>query len=107
MGVPFAKLTEMKQLLPQYNINMSSIKGNSKGNSSISYYLPVAELDLSKPIKLSEDDQKSFSLFLDFIQVCNDIIVKEWEYKSKNNMKQVDKDVVDDFIDIESGEEVS
>ena len=107
MGVPFAKLTEMKQLLPQYNINMSSIKGNSKGNSSISYYLPVAKLDLSKPIKLSEDDQKSFSLFLDFIQVCNDIIVKEWEYKSKNNMKQVDKDVVDDFIDIESGEEVS
>tara|TARA_R110002020_G_scaffold4096_4_gene18054 strand:- start:2367 stop:3278 length:912 start_codon:yes stop_codon:yes gene_type:complete len=105
-GIPFGKLSQMKRLLPQHNIKLSSVKGQS-GSGTVVYYLPVAELDLSKQISISDDDQKSFSLFLDFVQVCNDSVVKEWEYKTKNNMKQVDRDVVDDFIDIESGKELS
>ena len=105
-GVPFAKLSEMKQLLPQHHIKFSSKQGES-GSGSVVYFLPVADLNVSKTIDISEEDQKSFSLFLDFIQVCNDSVIKEWEYKTRNNMKQVDKDVVDDFIDIESDGEVT
>ena len=96
----------MKRLLPQHHIKLSSKQGES-GSGSVVYFLPVADLNVSKTIDISEEDQKSFSLFLDFIQVCNDSVIKEWEYKTRNNMKQVDKDVVDDFIDIESDKEIT
>ena len=101
MGEPFIRLSEMKRLPPQHNIKLTAVQGKSR-TGTVVFYLPVAELDISKVVDITDEDQASFSLFLEFIQTCNDSVIKSWDFKNKNIMKQVDKDVVDDFIDIET-----
>jgi hypothetical protein len=48
-----------------------------------------------------------FADFVSWIQNYNEYIINEWSINNGSNISQEDMDTVDDFIDIDSAEEVA
>jgi hypothetical protein len=58
---------------------------------------------LTKTIELNDADQEMFADLMLWVQNYNEYILNEWTTKM-NKDDDLDKDLVDDFIDIESEE---
>jgi hypothetical protein len=58
-------------------------------------------------VTLTDTDQTMFADFVSWIQNYNEYIINEWSINNGSNISQEDMDTVDDFIDIDSAEEVA
>lgn len=103
MGAPFTMMAKQKRLPVQHFIHCGTIEESLPTGAS--FFLPSATVDLTSTIGLSDDDQKRFSDFIEWINNYNDYIVKAWTDKRKETLSADDESLVEDFIDIEVGEE--
>jgi|DEB0MinimDraft_4_1074332.scaffolds.fasta_scaffold21634_2 hypothetical protein len=109
VGEQFGVFAKQERLPLQHNILFLECKKNDLPNGS-SYYTPVCKADMSVTHEITDDDHDMFGNFLEWVKNYNDYVCKEWEAKSikrHEEMAEDDKDVVEDFIDIELEEEVA
>ena len=105
LGEPFTKFSQTKRLPVQHYINLTSEERALP--SGAKFYLPNYSLDLQKTVKVTDEDQNTFINFMAWIDNYNSYIFNEWEMKAKAPVSQADKDIVDDFIDVEVEEELA
>ena len=105
MGEPFNKFNQIKRLPVQHYITLTSEERKIASGSS--FYLPKYSLDLQKTVGVTDEDQNTFINFMAWIDNYNSYIFNEWEMKAKAPVSKEDKDVVDDFIDVDIDEEVA
>ena len=100
VNVPFNKLFKMQQLPMSYNILLSS-EAKSLPNGE-SFYVPRVQLDLKNKLDLQDNDQETFTNFLEWIKDHNAYVLTKWD---ENNVEDVDtatKQLVDEFINVET-----
>ena len=98
MGEPFKKFSQVKRLPVEHSIALNTEERKlSNGNS---FYLPTYTLDLQDKIEVSKDDQDTFINFMSWIDNYNTYIFNEWDMKTKKDISDSDKNVVDNFIDV-------
>ena len=98
MGEPFKKFSQVKRLPVEHSIALNTEERKlSNGNS---FYLPTYTLDLQDKIEVSKHDQDSFINFMSWIDNYNTYIYNEWDMKTKKDISDSDKNVVDNFIDV-------
>ena len=98
MGEPFKKFSQVKRLPVEHSIALNTEERKlSNGNS---FYLPTYTLDLQDKIQVSKDDQDTFINFMSWIDNYNTYIFNEWDMKTKKDISNSDKSVVDNFIDV-------
>ena len=105
LGEPFTKFSQTKRLPVQHYINLTSEERALP--SGAKFYLPNYSLDLQKTVKVTDEDQNTFINFMAWIDNYNSYIFNEWDMKAKAPVSQADKDIVDDFIDVEVEEELA
>ena len=105
LGNTFSKLAKMQRLPVQHLVMLST--GEQKLPNGNSFYLPVASLDVSNVIDITDADQEMFGDFMIWIDNYNSYIVNEWAKKANENMDDEDIDVVDDIVDIDIEDEVA
>jgi hypothetical protein len=66
-----------------------------------SFFLPTQKLDLSSNIDLTEDDQKRFQDFIEWIGNYNQYIVNAYNESAGKKMSADDESLVEEFIDID------
>jgi hypothetical protein len=69
------------------------------------YYTPIVELDQSTSIDLQEEDQTKFSAFLEWINNYNDYVLNQWNEKRVEKISDDDMALVEDFIDVDMGDD--
>jgi|TARA_R110000744_G_scaffold188343_2_gene307653 hypothetical protein len=105
MGEPFTKFNQTKRLPVQHYINLTSEERKLPSGSS--FYLPNYSLDLQTKVEVDDDDQNTFINFMAWIDNYNTYIFNEWEMKAKAPVSKEDKDLVNEFIDVDVDEEVA
>jgi len=105
MGEPFTKFNQTKRLPVQHYINLTSEERKIPSGSS--FYLPNYSLDLQTRVEVNDDDQNTFINFMSWIDNYNTYIFNEWEMKTKAPVSKEDKDLVNEFIDVDVDEEVA
>ena len=105
IGGSFETLAKMQRLPVQHIITANTAE--RKIPTGASFYVPVASLDVSNTIELTEEDQVLFGDFMAWIDNYNNYIVNAWSEKANSKMEDDDVDVVDDIVDIEVEDEVA
>jgi hypothetical protein len=105
MGEPFTKFNQTKRLPVQHYINLTSEERKLPSGSS--FYLPNYSLDLQTRVEVDDADQNTFINFMAWIDNYNTYIFNEWEMKAKAPVSKEDKDLVNEFIDVDVDEEVA
>ena len=103
LGEQFNEYVKKSRLPIQHMIHLNGTKANELPNGS-SFYTPIAEVDFAESFDVTEDDQKLFGDFVDWIKNFNDYICKEWEEKvesRQNPVSEEEMETVESFIDIE------
>jgi len=73
-----------------------------------SFYLPVVNLDVTKTVELSQDDQNRFADFMAWIENYNTYIINTYAEKAISKQDDDLDDVdLDGIVDIEVEEEVA
>jgi len=103
MGEPFTQLAKQRRLPVQHWIECGTDERSIPTGAK--FYLPTTSLDITKSIDLTEEDQTKFGDFLEWINNYNDYIVSAWNEKRTEKVKAEDDALVEDFIDIEVGED--
>jgi hypothetical protein len=103
MGVPFATLAKMQRLPVQHIITANT--SERKIPTGASFYVPIASLDVSKTIELTNDDQTLFGDFMAWVDNYNNYIVNSWAEKANSRMEDGDAEILDDLVDIEIEDE--
>ena len=103
MGMPFTMMAKQKRLPVQHFIHCGTEEKSLPTGAS--FFLPTATVDLTSTIGLSDDDQTRFADFIEWINNYNDYIVKAWTDKRKETLSAEDESLVEDFIDIDVGED--
>ena len=98
MGEQFKKFSHVKRLPVQHNIALNTEERKLPNGNS--FYLPTYTLDLQDKIEVSKDDQDTFINFMSWIDNYNTYIFNEWDMKTKKDISDSDKNVVDNFIDV-------
>jgi len=103
IGNSFVQLAKMQRLPIQHiitaNTDVRTIPTGAK------YYVPVASLDVTKTVTITDSDQTLFADFMSWVDNYNNYIMNQWTEKATEKMSDEDIDVVDDFIDIEVDDE--
>jgi hypothetical protein len=99
MGSPFSTMAKEKRLPVQHFITCGSEE--RKLPTGASFFLPTADLDLTNAVDITDEDQKKFSDFIEWINNYNEYIVKTWNEKREIKMSAEEEDLVEDFIDID------
>lgn len=105
IGGSFETLAKMQRLPVQHIITANTAE--RKIPTGASFYVPVASLDVSNTIELTEQDQVLFGDFMAWIDNYNNYIVNAWSEKANSKMEDDDVDVVDGIVDIEVEDEVA
>jgi len=103
MGEPFTQMAKQRRLPVQHWITCGTEERSIPTGAK--FYLPTAGVDLSESVDLTDGDQTKFSDFLEWINNYNEYIVNAWNEKRTEKMEAEDESLVEDFIDIEVGEE--
>ena len=98
LGNCFVKLSKMKRLPPQHNIEVATEQRKLPNGNS--FYIPSVSLNLTNVIKLSEEDQQTFADFMQWIDNYNDYIINAWNENSRKK-EDMDMDIVQDLIETE------
>ena len=101
MGTPINTLSKMQLIPINYPIEMTTVKQNIPSGY---FYLPAPNLDLNKTVDITDDDHTLFTQFQEWVQNTNNWVSREWENNISDDMSQDDKDIVDNFIDIDTSE---
>ena len=101
MGTPINTLSKMQLIPINYPIEMTTVKQNIPSGY---FYLPAPNLDLNKTVDITDDDHTLFTQFKEWVQNTNNWVSREWENNISDDMSQDDKDIVDNFIDIDTSE---
>ena len=103
LGEQFNAYVKKSRLPIQHLIHLNGTKANELPNGS-SFDTPIAEVDFGESFDVTDEDQKLFGDFVDWIKNFNDYICKEWEEKVESRQNPVSKEemeTVESFIDIE------
>ena len=103
LGEQFNAYVKKSRLPIQHLIHLNGTKANELPNGS-HFYTPIAEVDFGESFDVTDEDQKLFGDFVDWIKNFNDYICKEWEEKvesRQNPVSEEDIETVESFIDIE------
>ena len=103
LGEQFNAYVKKSRLPIQHLIHLNGTKANELPNGS-SFYTPIAEVDFGESFDVTDEDQKLFGDFVDWIKNFNAYICKEWEEKVESRQNPVSKEemeTVESFIDIE------
>lgn len=103
IGTSFESLAKMQRLPIQHIITANT--SERKIPTGASFYVPVASLDVSNVIELTQEDQTLFGDFLAWIDNYNTYIVNAWAEKANSRLEDGDAEVLDDLIDIEIDDE--
>ena len=103
IGTCFTKLAKMQRLPIQHVITANSDERTIPTGAK--YYVPVASLDVTKTITLTDNDQTLFADFMSWIDNYNNYIVNAWSEKANSHMDDEDSDIVDGLVDIEIDED--
>jgi len=101
MGDVFNKLNKMKRLPVQHYVKAGTEERKLPNGGS--FYLPTAELDLSETLDMDNDTQENLANFLAWVANYNEYIMGAWNDNMQKH-QSVDKDIVNDFIDIDTAE---
>ena len=106
VGACFTKLAKMKRLPVQHMISAQTEERKLPNGSS--FYLPVVNLDVTKTVELSQDDQNRFADFMAWIENYNTYIINTYAEKAISKQDDDLDDVdLDGIVDIEVEEEVA
>ena len=108
LGNIFSEFVRKSRLPIQHMIHLDGTKEHTLPNGS-SFYTPIAKVDFSESFDITEEDQKLFGDFTDFVKNFNDYICKEWDEKVQSRQGEVTEDemkTVEGFIDIDNDEDV-
>jgi hypothetical protein len=99
LGEVMTRFAKLKRLLPTHYVQVATEERKLPNGSS--FYLPLATLDVTKTLDLTNQDQNMFADFMAWVSNYNEYIINMW---SESAMKEEDEDVdvVQDFIDIDS-----
>ena len=99
LGEVMTRFAKLKRLLPTHYVQVATEERKLPNGSS--FYLPLATLDVTKTLDLTNQDQNMFADFMAWVSNYNEYIINMW---SESAMKEEDEDVdvVQDFIDINS-----
>tara|TARA_R110000782_G_scaffold83065_1_gene163118 strand:- start:686 stop:1582 length:897 start_codon:yes stop_codon:yes gene_type:complete len=103
IGTCFTKLAKMQRLPIQHVITANSDERTIPTGAK--YYVPIASLDVTKTITLTDNDQTLFADFMSWIDNYNNYIVNAWSEKANSHMDDEDNDIVDGLVDIEIDED--
>jgi len=103
IGTSFESLAKMQRLPIQHIITANT--SERKIATGASFYVPVASLDVSNVIELTQEDHTLFADFLAWIDNYNNYIVSAWAEKANSRIEDGDAEVLDDLIDIEIDDE--
>ena len=80
IGGVFTKLAKMKRLPVQHNVTLNTEERKLPNGNS--FYLPLASLDVTNTVDLSQDDQEKFADFMSWVQNYNEYIINAYAEKS-------------------------
>lgn len=103
IGSSFTTLAKMQRLPIQHIITANTDERSIPTGAK--YYVPVASLDVTTTIELTENDQVLFGDFMSWVDNYNNYVINAWAEKANAHMEDDDIDVVDDLVDIEVDEE--
>jgi len=103
IGTCFTSLAKMQRLPIKHIITATT--DERKIPTGASYYVPVAKLDVSTAVELTDKDQVLFGDFMAWIDNYNTYIINQWAEKANSTMADDDIDVVDNLVDIEVDDE--
>lgn len=103
IGSSFTTLAKMQRLPIQHIITANTDERSIPTGAK--YYVPVASLDVTTTIELTENDQVLFGDFMSWVDNYNNYVINAWAEKANAQMEDDDIDVVDDLVDIEVDEE--
>ena len=63
-------------------------------------------MDLTKSVSVSEEDQKTFSDFISWIENHNAYILSKWDENVNSSLSPDDAETVDSFVQIDDKEVV-
>ena len=105
IGSSFTTLAKMQRLPIQHIITANTDERTIPTGAK--YYVPMASLDVTTTIELTEKDQVLFGDFMSWVDNYNNYIINAWAEKANAKMEDDDIDVVDDLVDTEVEEEVA
>lgn len=104
VGSPFTELSKARKLPVQHTItavgDARSIPNGEK------FYVPKVAMDMTKSLSVSEDDQKTFSDFISWIENHNAYILSKWDENVNSSLSPDDAETVDSFVQIDDKEVV-
>lgn len=98
VGDLFGKLGKMRRLPVQHSI-LASTQERKLPNGN-SFYLPAAELDMTKTLDMDNQTQETLASFLGWVQNYNEYIFNAWD-ENAHKSEDVDAGMVEDFVDID------
>jgi hypothetical protein len=103
IGISFNTLAKMQRLPIQHIITANT--SERKIPTGASYFVPVASLDVSYTVDLSDQDQSLFGDFMAWVDNYNNYIINAWAEKANSHMEEDDINVVDDIVDVDIEED--
>ena len=101
VGKCFTDLAKSKRLPVQHVITLGT-KSNKMNNGNV-FYTPAPMLDMTKTLDISQPDQEMFGDLMSWIENYNTYIINAWN-ENVDKHETVDKQTVEDFIDIDTDE---
>lgn len=98
-GNVFSKLNKMKRLPVQHSITANTDERKLPNGNS--FYLPMASVDITNTIELTQEDQDLFSDFLGWIENYNTYIINTYAEKANPHNDEDDEMIVDGVVDID------
>ena len=100
IGGVFTKLAKMKRLPVQHSVTLNSEERKLPNGNS--FYLPLASMDVTETIDLTQDDQEKFADFMAWVQNYNEYIINTYAEKATSKHDdELDDISVDDIIEQE------
>ena len=101
VGKCFIDLAKSKRLPIQHVITLGT-QSNKMNNGNV-FYTPAPTLDMTKTLDISQPDQEMFGNLKSWIENYNTYIINAWN-ENVDKHETVDKQTVEDFIDIDTDE---
>lgn len=102
VGNSFTQLAKMQRLPVMHNITANTEERKLPNGNS--FYLPVVSLDVTKTLKVADDEQNMFADFLAWIDNYNGYIANAWQEKANSHMEDDDIEIVDNLVEIDDEE---
>ena len=106
IGGIFTKLAKMKRLPVQHSVTLNSEERKLPNGNS--FFLPLASMDVTSSVELSQDDQDKFGDFMGWVQNYNEYIINAYAEKATSKHDEDLDDLnLDDIVDLELEDEVA